>query len=367
MRRVVHKSLGVAVLVAGVAALAWAGGVAIPGVTDAGSGEARASEGGSDDDDKPRVELTGVTVGEISTHIESTANLVAEHAISVVAETQGRVIRIGPEPGETVKKGAFLVALDSSDARRQEKTAKIKLRAAKAAATRTATLADRDLISVEERDKAADDRDLASQELEDARAVLARSRIRAPRAGQLTKKTVEVGQYVRTGDPLYEITDFNTLVADIHIPERDVMLIEVGRTVDVVLQANPDVKFEGTVQRIASVVDTASGTVEVRIAVDDAPDDVRSGSFVTVRMIRQRHEAAMLLPRDAVVIDARGAHVFVVADGVARRKTVKLGDTERGRVHVLEGLEADEQVVLAGQGALEDGQAVDVAPQPEGD
>jgi membrane fusion protein (multidrug efflux system) len=364
MKRFVRRTLGVAVLGIGLAAMAWAGGVGLPGVTESTPGEARASEG-PQDDDRPRVELTPVTVGEISTYIEATANLVAEHTVSVVAETNGRVVRVGPEPDETVERGAFLVALDSKDAKRQERTAKIKLRSAETLARRSDTLAARDLISAEERDKANDDRDLAQQEVAEARANLARTKIRAPRAGRLTERSVEVGQYVRTGDPLYEITDFETLVADIHIPERDAMLIEVGRKVDVVLQAAPDVTFEGSVQRIASVVDTASGTVEVRIAVADAPPDVRSGSFVTVRLVRRHVESANLLPRDAVVLDARGAHVFVVTDGVARRREVQLGDTERGRVHVLEGVEPGESVVLAGHGALEDGQAVDVDPEQE--
>lgn len=368
MRRLVRRSLGVAVLVVGVAGLAWAGGVAIPGLPQGASGDAQASEGSPDDDkedDRPTVELTAVTVGEIATYIEATANLVAEHTVSVVAEANGRVVRVGPEQGETVKSGAFLVALDASDARRQQKTATIKLRAAKALEQRTATLAERDLVATEEHDKAVDDRDLAAQELDDARAAIGRARVTAPRGGRLTQRTVEVGQYVKIGDPLYEVTDFSTLVADIHIPERDAMLIEQGRTVDLVLQAAPDITFTGEVQRIASVVDTASGTVEVRIAVEDVPEHVRSGSFVTVRMIRQHHKAAKLLPRDAVVIGPRGAHVFVVTHGVAKRRMVELGDTERGRVHVTAGLEADEQVVLSGHGALEDGQAVDVLPSKD--
>ena len=102
MKRLVRKSLGVAVLVVGVAGLAWAGGVAIPGLPDGAPGDARASEGSTEDkdDDRPTVELTAVTVGEIATYIEATANLVAEHKVSVVAETNGRVVRVGPEQGD---------------------------------------------------------------------------------------------------------------------------------------------------------------------------------------------------------------------------------------------------------------------------
>ena len=129
--------------------------------------------------------------------------------------------------------------------------------------------------------------------------------------------------------------------------------------VELVLQAKADVTFPGVVHHVSSKVDTESGTVEVTIRVEDAPQLVRSGSFVGVKMIRTRNATAAWLPREAVILGPRGAHVFVVEDGVAHRREITPGAQERGRLEVVSGLEAGEQVVLTGHGGLEDGERVE--------
>lgn len=363
MTRVVQRSMGVAIVVAAVGAAAWFGGAVGPGA-EVNVGEAQASAG-----EPPRARRVEVGVAErgtIASHIEATANLVALRTISVVAEAPGRITKLGAEEGESVERGALLVALDAADAARTRKTAQIKLRSLEAARTRTAKLAGQRLVASEELDTAVTDRDLAKQELENAEAALRRARIRAPLTGKVTARQVERGQYVKVGDPLFEVTDFSTLVARIHIPERDAMLLEPGRTAELVLQANPDSTFSGSVKRIASVVDVKSGTVEVTLEVADPPAQVRSGSFVGIRLLREQHVDTCLVPRESVIVDHQGEHVYVVQDGLARRRTVTVGATESGRSQILEGLEPGESIVVAGHGALQDGSQVEVMPQEAG-
>ncbi|MBV1860803.1 MAG: efflux RND transporter periplasmic adaptor subunit, partial [Nannocystaceae bacterium] len=244
--------------------------------------------------------------------------------------------------------------------------AQIKLRSSEVARTRTAKLVGQRLVASEELDTAVTDRDLAKQELENANAALRRARVRAPLSGKVTGRSVERGQYVKIGDPLFEVTDFSTLVARIHIPERDAMQLEPGREAELVVQANPDLEFSGSVKRIASVVDVKSGTVEVTIEVQTPPTQVRSGSFVGIRLLRERHEHACLVPRQSVIVDHQGEHVYVVQGAVVRRRTVTVGATEAGRTQILEGLEGGETVVVAGHGALQDGAEVEVVTQEAG-
>lgn len=360
MTRAVQRSVGVAIVLGAVGAAAWFGGVVGPG-SEGDVGEAQASAG--EPERARRVEVDVAERGSIASHIEATANLVAQRSISVVAEAPGRITKLGADEGESIEQGALLVALDAADAARTRKTARIKLRSSEAARTRTAKLAGQRLVAAEELDTAQTDHDLAKQELENAEAALRRARVRAPLSGKITKRSVERGQYVKIGDPLFEVTDFSTLVARIHIPERDAMQLEPGREAELVLQANPDLKFEGSVKRIASVVDVKSGTVEVTIEVQQPPSQLRSGSFVGIRLLRERHDDACLVPREAVVVDHQGEHVYVVKDGVARRRTVRVGATESGRSQILEGLEPDESVVVAGHGALQDGAEVEVVAE----
>ncbi len=360
MSRAVQRSVGVAIVLGAVGSAAWFGGVVGPG-SQGEVGEAQASA--SEPERVKRVEVDVAARGSIASHIEATANLVAQRSISVVAEAPGRITTLGADEGESIERGALLVALDASDAARIRKTAQIKLRSSQAARSRTAKLAGQRLVAAEELDTAQTELDLAKQELENAEAALRQARVRAPLSGRVTKRSVERGQYVKVGDPLFEVTDFSTLVARIHIPERDAMQLQPGREAALVLQAKPELTFTGTVKRIASVVDVKSGTVEVSIEVQRPPSQVRSGSFVGISVLREQHDNACLVPREAVVVDHQGEHVYVVNDGVARRRSVTVGATASGRSQILEGLEPDESVVVAGHGALQDGAKVEVVSE----
>jgi membrane fusion protein (multidrug efflux system) len=305
------------------------------------------------------VEVTPVRVGEVATYITATANLVARTRIDVVAEAAGRITHVHVDQGDDVKAGAMLVALDAKASRLTSRTARIKAENAAALHARAATLAGKDLIAAEELQKLTTDRDVARQDLAEAELALSRRRVRSPVKAEVTRRDVTVGQYVREGDTLFELTDFDTLEARIWIPERDALQVTPGREVELVLQARDDVAFPGVVRHVSSKVDQESGTVEITIEVADPPAQVRSGSFVGVKMVRTRNATATWLPREAVIRGPRGAHVFVVDKGVAHRREVVLGAEENGRLELAEGVEAGEKVVLSGHGGLHDGDSVD--------
>jgi membrane fusion protein (multidrug efflux system) len=346
-------AIGVVAVVLGIGGAVWLGGVGRP------PDEVNAAPNVDRSAGEPAlVEVTPMQVGPLATYIRATANLVAEVQVGVVAEVEGRIIRLAVREGEDVRRGALLATLNPQDASRARRSAAIKLEHADSLHRRGSTLADKNLVSSEELEQLTADLDLARQELAEAEASFSRTQVRAAVNGRITRRDVVGGQFVRPGDVLFEITDFDPLIAKVHVPERDALLIEPGREVELVLQANTDVRFKGRVRQVASVVDPQSGTVEVTIQAEEPPPEVRSGSFVSVRLVRESHLQARWLPREAVIVGPRGAHVFVVEDGTARRRTIVVGDEERGRVRIVEGLEIGELVVLTGHGALQDGSSV---------
>ncbi len=357
MKRTIAKILALTTVLgtgAAVALLGW------PSEQGSSPREAAASDG---EEAKAPTPVTVVSVrrGEVSTYLSSTANLVAEDSISVVAERAGRVVRVVRREGEPVEAGDLLVALDDREATLGLSATRIRAKQARAVQQRVDSLAE--LVSEEEREKSRSDNDVAAQEVKDARFQVDQTRIRAPRDGQVTRRDVTVGQYVRAGDTVLELTDFSTLVARIFVPERDALALTPGRPVDLGLQASPGVEFGGTVRDVASVVDLDSGTVKVTIEVTDAPPQVRSGSFVTVEMVREHHAEALWLPREAVTRGPRVSHVFVVHDDTVVRREVEVGAEDHGRLHILAGATEGEVVVLAGHGRLEDGDVVEVRPR----
>ncbi len=343
-------------------AMHWFRGVAILGVLAGGCGQETASAAESRSDAIAVVDAITAQVGPISSTIDATANLVAERQISVVAEVDGRLVQLEVDEGDDVAVGALIGVLDGRTAKQAIAAAKIKAAGARATHGRADKLARQKLLADEELEKLDNARESATQELTAAQWQLAKTRVRAPIGGRVTKRHVVAGKWVRTGDAIVDVTDFSVLVAKIHVPERDALLLAPGREAELTLQAAEHVRFTGTIRRVAEVVDTKSGTVEVLIEVAKAPPEVRSGSFVAVRIERERDPMAIWLPRQCIVRESSGAVVFVIEDGVAKRRAVELGTEQGSRIAIKGGLAAGELVVFAGQGALRDGETVQLRP-----
>jgi membrane fusion protein, multidrug efflux system len=308
------------------------------------------------------VDVLAVQVGPIASSIEATANLVAERQVAVVAEQDGRLLELAVDEGQDIAAGDLVGVLDGRSAKNAIAAAKIKVSGASATHGRADKLARQQLLAAEELEKLGNARESAAQELASAKWQLTRTRVRAPISGRVTKRHVVAGKWVRTGDPIVDVTDFGVLVARIHIPERDALRLAPGREATLILQADASVRFTGLVRRIAEVVDVKSGTVEIVIEVTEVPPQVRSGSFVAIRIEREREAMAQWIPREAIVRESSGAVVFVVEDGVAHRRELELGTEQGARVAVRSGVVAGELVVLAGQTALRDGEAVQLRP-----
>ena len=304
------------------------------------------------------VEVAEVTTGAITSYISATANLVAEDQVKVLSEAEGRVERLLVEEGDLVGKGQVLAVLVQDEAKMA--LSKVELRAsnAKAALDRAEGTRDQGLISAEAYDKLKMEFEVASQEVAEAEWLLAKTVIRAPFSACVTERFITQGQHLRPGDELFTVADYNPLVARIYLPESDVLELEEGREVRIALAANTKVSFAGRIRQIAPVVDTATGTVKVTVEAVKPPAGVRPGAFVSIGIVREQHPSALLLPRESVVRELRAAHVFISEDGTAIKKAVELGLEEGDLVEVISGVAEGDNVVVAGQGALDDGQKI---------
>ncbi len=304
------------------------------------------------------VRTTAVGTGAVSSYISTTANLVPENEVKVLAEWQGRLTELRVEEGDWVKKGALLALLAPEDGEIAVEKARIKAETQQHVYTRATHLHEQELLSPEAFERTRLESEIARQELAEARWRLTKTQIRAPFAGRVTQRMVQPGQHVRIGDELFTVADFDPLVARIYLPERDVLALDLGRRVRLALKANEATEFVGRVRQISPVVDTATGTVKVTIEVGSPPAEVRPGAFVRVDIVRETRTEVALIPRGAVVRELQKAFIFVYRDGQAERRLVTLGIEEGDQVEALSGVAAGEQIIVAGQGGLEDGSTV---------
>jgi len=311
------------------------------------------------------VSVAPIATGAVSSYITSTANLVPESEVKVLAEADGRVAELLVEEGSRVARGQVLAQLVKDDAEIMLRKAEVRLENARINFERAEQEIVDKLISREQYDKDHLDHQIAQQELAEAKWRLEKTTIRAPFGGRVTERFVKLGQHLHPGEQLFTVSDFDPLVARIFLPEKDVFGLKEGRDVRITLKANDTTRFHGRIRQISPVVDTGTGTVKLTIEASAPPAEVRPGAFVTIDIVRETRPQAILVPREAVVRELQDAYVFVANGGVAEKRTISLGLEEGGRIEALSGVKAGEQVIVAGQGGLKQGSAIKVIPAPE--
>lgn len=206
---------------------------------------------------------------------------------------------------------------------------------------------------------------VAQAAAEAARARLAQATIHAPADGRVLIRDVEPGQIVQPGKALMTLALSGPTQIKAQMDERFLDQVRPGQTTTVVADAFPSQRFRATVLSIAPAVDAQRGAVEVRFALDGAgPAFLREDMSLSVEIETGRRERALVLPLAALreaedTVAGRGgeaASVWVLHDGRARQRPVRLGLRTLDAVEVTEGL-ADGDLVLLGDG-FEDGQRV---------
>jgi RND family efflux transporter MFP subunit len=201
--------------------------------------------------------------------------------------------------------------------------------------------------------------------------------IRAPVSGAVTRKLVEVGGVVSDGTRgpaanaggqlqpkvIAEIAHLDALEFHADVDQTDIGSLNRRQRVVVALDAFPDVRFQGSVDEITlSNVEEVSGRVryKVRIALEKTNVPLRLGMTGTADFTLARKENVLTLPSSVVVERDGEAFVFVVDDGKARQRPLRIGLRNEALVEVVSGLQAAERVIQRGRNKVKDGQAVEV-------
>jgi membrane fusion protein (multidrug efflux system) len=179
--------------------------------------------------------------------------------------------------------------------------------------------------------------------------------LRAPYAGQITVRSVELGQTVNPGDALVDIADVSPLEVRIFLPEKVVSKLHPGQQVEIRSDIDPGTPFPGTVDRIAPAVDPATSTVKVTLQVENPAETARVGSFVRARITTDVAQDVVAVPKRALVPEAGVNYLFVAEADSVRKVPVTTGYADDDYIEITEGVSIGDQVVTVGQGGLRQG------------
>jgi membrane fusion protein (multidrug efflux system) len=291
----------------------------------------------------------------------------AVHGVTVSADLPGIVERIAFESGDSVQQGDLLVLLDTRQERAQLKAAEARRELTRLSLDRIRGLREKGVASQAELDGATAGYDEAQANVGEISAAIDRKTIRAPFAGILGIRQVNLGQYLQSGDPVVPLQSLDPIHVNFNVPQQDLVKVQVGGDVRLTSEGIPGAEISGKVTAIDSIVDPATRNVEVQATLRNDDLALRPGMFVEVRVLLADGPPVVTLPASAVLYAPYGDSVFIVEDVTApdgkvyrgvRQQFVKLGSSRGDQIAILSGVEPGEEVVTSGVFKLRNGAAV---------
>ena len=305
--------------------------------------------------------------------LTAVGSLVAVHQVDVSADVNGRVTAIKFEPGTRVEAGTQLVQL--FDAPEQGDLANYKAQAtvAQLSLERAKQLASRQFGPQATVDTAQAAYDQAQAGIAKTEALISQKLVRAPFAGDLGMRKVEVGQYLTAGTAIVSLTDLSELWANFTVTEKDSGSLKVGQVVRLKVDAYPGRTFEGKITTIEPQISTDTRNIRVQATIANPEKILKPGMFVTTTVVLPEKPAVITVPETAVDYTLYGDSVFVITekkeeDGKtslsAVRTFVQTGNRVEGRVEIVKGLKVGDKVVALGQLKLQSGAPVSISTDP---
>ncbi|MBM3873191.1 MAG: efflux RND transporter periplasmic adaptor subunit [Verrucomicrobia bacterium] len=296
--------------------------------------------------------------------IDAIATLAPVEGVTVAADAEGTVVRIAVDNGAAVQAGQVLIELDTSVETAQLAAAAARQAIARLERDRAAELRVKNSISQAELDAATARVNQADADVAALQALLNKKVIRAPFAGRVGIRSVNVGQYVGRGARLLPLQRLDPMFVDFSIPQRHLPQLAVGQTVQVRVDAYPDRPFTGTLTAIDPGVDPSSRNIAVQATVANPEDLLRAGMFARAAIELPENAPVVVLPATAVSYASYGNSVFVIEKmkdetgqeylGV-RQQFVRLGATRGDQIAILSGVKPGEEVATSGVFKLRNG------------
>lgn len=302
--------------------------------------------------------------------LPAVGSLAAVQGVTVTAELTGKVVQIAFTPGSRVKAGDLLVKQDTSSEEAQLRSAEAAAALAKLNVERLGKLLAGRTIAQSQFDNAEASYKQAIAQADTIRASIAKKTIRAPFAGRLGIRLVNLGQVLNEGEAIVSLQSLDPIYVNFSLPQQQLSSIQAGLAIRVTTDALPGEIIQGKITAINPQVDAATRNVRVQATVANAEERLRPGMYVSVAVVLPGREKVLAIPATAVLYAPYSDSVFIVEDPpdpnpdrpvkVVRQQFAQLGEKHGDFVAVRSGLKEGDTVVSTGVFKLRNGQTVTV-------
>jgi membrane fusion protein (multidrug efflux system) len=300
--------------------------------------------------------------------LTAVGSLEAVRGVMVTAELTGKVVDIEFEPGTMVRAGDLLAKQDTSTEEAQLRAAEATAALAKSNYDRMKELLGRKIISQSEYDNTEAQYKQAMAQCDNIRTVIAKKNVRAPFAGRLGIRLINLGQVLNEGQAIVSLQALDPIFVNFLLPQQELAKLQPGLTVRVTTDALPGQTIEGKITALNPQVDASTRNIRIQATVANGQERLRPGMYVNVAVVLPARDKVLAIPATAVLYAPYSDSVFVVEEKkserggqpitAVRQQFAQLGEKRGDFVSVVSGLKEGETVVSSGVFKLRNGQDV---------
>jgi membrane fusion protein (multidrug efflux system) len=293
-------------------------------------------------------------------------SITAEQGVTVSPEIAGTVSEIDFDSGATMARGDLLVRLDTSSEEAQLRAVAAQVELARLNAERTRQLLADKTVSQSELDNSEAILKEEQANADNISATIAKKTIRAPFAGKLGIRLVNLGELLDVGKPIVSLQSLSPVYANFSLPQQNLARLKTGLAVRISSDSYPDRTFDGTLTALNPDLDSATRSVTLQATLENKEALLRPGMFVRVEVVLPEEQAVLAIPATAVLSAPFGDSVYVLeaqpgtTNLVAQQKFIRTGRAHGDFISVESGLKAGDSIVSAGVFKLRNGVSVQV-------
>ncbi len=300
--------------------------------------------------------------------LTAVGSLNAVQGVTVTAEVTGKIDHIAFEAGAHVAAGDLLIQQDSAVEKAQLRSAESVAQLALIDFERTQKLRQKNGISQADYDTAKAKLTQAQAQVDNIKALIAKKTIRAPFAGRLGIRQINLGQVINDGQAIVDLQNLDPIFVNFYLPQQDIDRIRTGLTARVTTDALPGQVLTCEITTISPEVDTATRNILVQGILANPQEQLRSGMYVNVTVVLPQEKKVLAIPSTSVLYAPYSDSVFVIeekkdengkpAGKTVRQQFVRLGEKRGDFITVISGLTATDTIVSTGAFKLRNGQSV---------
>ena len=310
--------------------------------TQTAEGTPQANGGG-----KTAVSVMVIEPATLNDVVKTTGTILANEEVEIRSEVSGKITNLYFKEGQYVQKGTVLLKINDDDLQAQAKKLEYSKKLSEDNEFRQRQLLEKEAISQREYDISLTTVKTNEADIENIKAQLAKTTIRAPFSGRLGLRYVSEGSYITPTTRISTLTNTNPAKVEFSVPAKYADRIKAGSTIQYTTESS-EAEYTGRVYAVDPKIDPQTRTLQMRATSPNGNGSLLPGAFARIELIIGSRGTAITVPNEAIIPEENGHKVFLVKSGKATPRSVDVGTRGEFNMEIIKGLSAGDTLITTG-------------------